>query len=93
MNIRVLRRIGALAVVALALAACGGSEADRAYTACIAKVEEGVAEATKQGGAAAAAMIEMSRSMGKAACEGLREACSNDPKGAVCQGVIAELSK
>lgn len=92
MKIRILCRVAALAAITVLVSACG-SEADRIYSACVDKVEEGVAEAAKQGGAAAAPMIEMTRSMGKAACEGLREACSNDPKGAMCQGALAELKK
>lgn len=92
MNIRILGRVAALATVALTLAACG-SEADRAYAACVDKMEEAVAEATREGGAAAAAMVEMTRSMATAACEGLREVCRNDPQGAMCQGAIAEMNK
>ncbi len=87
-----LRRIAALAVVAFALTACG-SEADRAYSACIDQIEKGVADLTRDGGAGAAAMVDMTRSMGKAACEGLREACRNDPKGGLCQGALAEMNK
>jgi hypothetical protein len=92
MTVLTLRRVGALAVVALTLAACG-SEADRAYSACIDQIEKGVADLTREGGATAAPMVEMTRSMGKAACEGLREACRNDPNGALCQGAIAEMNK
>lgn len=92
MNLLVLRRGGALAVFTLVLAACG-SEADRAYSACMDEIEKGVAEMQREGGAAATAMVEMTRSMGKAACEGLREACRNDPKGQMCQSALAELNK
>ena len=92
MNFSILCRAGALAIVAVVVSACA-SEADRAYSACIDQIEQSVAEITEQGGAAAAPMIEMTRSMGTTACEALRTVCNNDPKGAVCQGASAEMNK
>lgn len=92
MTFPVLRRAGVLAIAGLALSACS-SEGDRAYSACIDQIEQSVAEITEQSGSAAAPMIEMTRSMGTTACEALRTACNNDPKGAMCQSAIAELTR
>ncbi len=84
-------RCSALALVAL-LAACGGP-GDRAYKACMAKVEESLKEAgTQMGGAEAGKeFMDAMRTAASASCEAIREACNNEPDGMLCKSAQAEL--
>ncbi len=76
------------------LAACG-SKADRVFRACKNQVEAGLAELRResvgQAEAIAGPLLEMSRAAGMAGCEGIREACRNEPDGIVCRSAAEEL--
>lgn len=79
--------------VPLLLSACGG-KADRAYRACTAQVEEGLAEMQRESGAAGAIakpMLDMARAAGNAGCEAIRDACKREPDGIVCRSAMEEL--
>ncbi len=86
-----LLRCSALALVAL-LTACGGP-GDRAYKACMAKVEEGLKEAGTDMAEAEIGkdFLDAMRAAAGASCEAIREACNREPDGIVCKSAQAEL--
>lgn len=80
----------------IALAACSLDPADRVYDNCVSRLEAQLSDA--EAGAAeqefaAAQMIaqtavESARKIGEAACEGVRDACRENPDGAVCKAAV-----
>ncbi len=84
-------RCSALALFAL-LAACS-SPGDRAYKACMAKVEEGLKQAgTDMGGAEVGKeFLDAMRTAASASCDAIREVCNKEPDGVMCKNAQAEL--
>lgn len=74
------------------LAACG-STGDRAYKACMAKVEESLKEAGTQtaGAEVGKEFLDAMRTAASASCEAIREACDSEPDGMLCKSAQAEL--
>lgn len=78
------------------LAGCSVDPAERVYANCVSRLEAQLAEAETAASAqdnAPAQMIaqtavESARKIGVAACEGMRDACRENPEGSVCKAAV-----
>jgi len=85
-----------LAMAVMVTAGCMKDPGQRAYENCLAKLEAQL-EQTEEGIAAednaaarmiAQTMLESARSIGTAACDGIKNSCEGDPEGPICRAAI-----